>query len=196
MKTILLLLAASLTCTAGLRKGPHSYAVTSRDGDFIFVMNAGPEGKEHAEGFGICYKVLEGGKFKEMWRTTGWWSQWVQLSWDGKHLARVGCWESGDQDDVAFSKSLALALYQEGRLLKEHPISDLLTNPKKVWPTTAGYRWWGASAPGFRSWKGDYFLRTTEGIEFRFSLETGVATLEKKAERNSDAEQDPGGKRD
>lgn len=185
MKIILLLLATMLTGFGGMRQGPHSYATTSRDGDYVFIMSPGPKGEEHAKGFGVCYHVLPGGELKEVWRTSGWWSQWIQLSWDGQDLARVGCWSSGDQDNVADGDSLALALYKEGRLLKQYRVSDLVKDVGKLESTTAGTCWWGLSdrgKPNFRSWMGDYFLRTADGFEYAFDLSSGDIKEAKKAD--------------
>ncbi|WP_411846040.1 hypothetical protein AAFN60_21235 [Roseibacillus persicicus] len=182
MRIILTLLLTVVGCLGGMRKGPHSYAITSRDGDFVFVMNAGPEGLEHERGFGICYKVQAGGKFEEVWRTSGWWSQWIELSWDGKTLARVGCWSSGDQDEVEVGESLALALYRQGKLLKEYKVSDLVEDVDALYPTTAGYEWWGESElgePKFRSWKDDFYLVTKEGVKNSFELSAGSRTITK-----------------
>jgi hypothetical protein len=185
MKITFILLATMLTCFGGMRKGPHSYATTSRDGDYVFIMNPGPEGEELAKGFGVCYRVLPRGELKEVWRTSGWWSQWIELSWDGQHLARVGCWDSGDQDNVAVGDSLALALYKEGRLLKQYRVADLVKDDGKFQVTSAGTCWWALSEhgkPNFRSWMGDYFLRTADGIEYVFELSSGGVKESKTVE--------------
>src|SRR2546423_15301375 len=108
---------------------PRAYVTASRLGRYFFKMI--PE-KWHREGdkyfvdraaFGVAYEVDPEGEFKEIWRTSGWYCFEAFLSEDGKYLVRMGPWNGGREPAKG---DLAVAFYENGKLLKEYSTADLV----------------------------------------------------------------------
>lgn len=166
-------------CWAGLRGPPAPYALTSPGGKFVFTMTPKAKSLTAFGGVGVCHKVAEDGALKEVWRTSGWYSEDLILASDGVTLIRIGSWFSYDQDNGPIEDSLALAFYREGKLLVAYTISDLVKDLKLLVPTTAGTLWasgQGGIVPGT-----EYFrITTVDEITYTFSIATGKMAAENK----------------
>lgn len=136
--------------------------------------------------FGVAYRVMEDGRMTELWRTEGWYAFTVFLSNDGHFLIRMGLWAEGKE---ASKEDLALAFYQDGKLLKEYSTADLIHDKTAVRRSVSHYRWlapeWltevtpgtgaihDAEAKLDLDYEGKFQLRTIEGTIFRFDSKTG-----------------------
>lgn len=134
--------------------------------------------------FGVAYRVDEDGRLIELWRTQGWYTFQAFLSNDGHFLVRMGPWSEGKEASV---EDLAIAFYQDGKLLKDYSTADLLKDKSAVRRTVSHYRW---RAPEFINISpgdnvqvpdtelkldddGIIKLRTSEGTLIQFDSKTG-----------------------
>lgn len=128
---------------------------------------------------GIAYEITASGKLKELWRTSGWYSFQVFLSHDGRHLVRMGPWSVGSEpahDD------LAVAFYQDGKLLKSYSTAELVKDHSKVQRSVSHYTWLADSDSRAADatlhelklgWDNVFTLSTIDGINYRFNATTG-----------------------
>ncbi|MCB1275268.1 hypothetical protein [Prosthecobacter sp.] len=119
---------------------PRVFTSESGSGVFFTMVPArhGKDFKVEREAFGVAYKMDDEGKFKELYRTEGWYSFSVFISRDGQYLVRMGPWSVGRepaQDD------LAVAFYKDGKLLKEYSTAELVRDKSKVVATVSHYFW-------------------------------------------------------
>jgi hypothetical protein len=179
MKLLVLasILILSISSIAGMRRDPVPHAITSPGGHFVFTMAPGPKGEEYSKGFGICYKIKNDGTFAELWRTNGWYSEDLELHYDGDVLARIGTWQSGDQENGEPKNSLAVAFYLKGKEIASYKISDLVKDNTKLKNTTAGLLWLEYKeyqSPTFSSGKKVFQLETVDGKLYKFDINTGA----------------------
>ena len=129
------------------------------------------------EGRGIMYKLESDGRFKELYRTDGWYTYEAYPSSDGRYLVRMGPWNRGQN---VSTKDLAVAFYRDGKLLKQYSTAALVKDPRKVMPSVSHYRWRMAEdeEPGTspRLWNHDrtFTLRTVDGVEYVFDIASGA----------------------
>lgn len=194
MKPFILVAALLLALSpafAGMRRDPVAHAITSPNGRYVFAMIPGPKGAEYAKGHGVCYEVATDGSLKAMWRTEGWYSEGVQLDYDGKVLARIGSWGSGDQEEGMKTSTLAVAFYKEGKLTKSYKVSDLVKDESKLVYTDSGLMWLQYElyvSPAIRPGNG-FQLITLDGIRYRFDMNSGKIFEHSAVKvRNDDAE--------
>jgi hypothetical protein len=150
------------------------FVIVSQDGQCFFKMIPG-KGKWQENkyvvtrmSFGVAYSIDENGNFKELWKTSGWYSSQVFLSDDGQYLVRMGPWNSGNEPKKG---DLAVAFYKNGNLLKEYFTTDLVKDKSKV-KATASHYFWLATDPKL---DGDNVLqlKTMDGIMYQFDATTG-----------------------
>ena len=167
----------SATCFAGMRRDPVPHAITSPGGHFVFTMLPGPKGQEYSGGTGICSKIESDGTLSELWRTSGFYSEDLELHYDGNVLVRIGSWGSGDQEKGDPKDSLAVAFYVKGKEVKRYKVSDLVKDESKLEDTSAGL-WWleydPYRSPSFRPGEDVFQLKTLDGIRYRFDMNTGA----------------------
>lgn len=113
----------------------------------------------------------------EQWRTDGWYSEAIDLHYDGEIIARIGTWSSGDQDEGNPEESLAVAFYKKGELIKSYKVSELTEDQSKLEPhTSAGLQWLDYrlyDSPAFLPGTALFQIITLDGIKYRFDIETG-----------------------
>jgi hypothetical protein len=152
-------------------------------------MLPGPKGQEHSKGTGVCSKVESDGAFTEMWRTSGFYSEDLELHYDGIVLARIGSWGSGDQEEGDPKDSLAVAFYIKGKEVARYKVSDLVKDLSKLKHTSAGL-WWLEyklyESPDFSPGEEIFQLETVDGLRYRFDMNTGAII-------KNNSEQDGGG---
>jgi hypothetical protein len=139
-------------------------------------MLPGTKGQEYSKGTGICSKIESDGRLTEMWRTNGFYSENLELHFDGNVLARIGDWSSGDQENVDPKDSLALALYVKGKEVARYKVSQLVKDESKLMHTTAGLCWLSylrQSPVGFSPGEKIFQLETVDGLRYRFDMNTG-----------------------
>ena len=89
------------------------------------------------EPYGIAYEVLEDGEFKELWRAHGWYASHGYLSRDGRYFVRFGPWATDQENHT----DLAIAFYDQGRLLKQYEVRELIKEPDKLEDSVSHYNW-------------------------------------------------------
>lgn len=87
--------------------------------------------------FGVAYEIGNAGEFKEIWRAKGWYSREGYLSDDGRYFVRLGGWPV----DFEGLTDLAVAFYDQGRLVKQYQIKDLIKNRDALVQTASHYNW-------------------------------------------------------
>lgn len=106
----------------------RSWVKASQSGRYLFKMvpEINLEGEDgdvlKSEAFGVAYKVTRDGKFEELWRTIGWYAPEGYLSDDGRYFVRV---EKEGRDPLKLT-DLALAFYDQGKLIKAYQVRDLV----------------------------------------------------------------------
>lgn len=175
---------------ADVPRGPFAYVATSSSGKYYFEMlpPQWESGVRKNDGFGIAYQLLRDGTNKEMWRTDGWYSLEVFLSEDGSHLVRV---ESEILGHEPSCNDLAVAFYENGKLLKQYSTADLVRDKTKVVATVSYYRWQASDVdrrqemvsgvkvkdelaePRLLWWEKTFRLKTCDGIVYVFDITTG-----------------------
>ncbi|TLD69674.1 hypothetical protein FEM03_17110 [Phragmitibacter flavus] len=189
MKPLLIpaFLFLTIACFGGMRSAPAPYAITSPGGHFVFSMTPGPKGKEYEKGSGICYKVNQDGTFTELWRTSDWYSEDIQLHYDGNVLASVGTWRSGDQE-VDAKDLLAVAFYNKGKQVARYKISDLVKDEEKLVYSEGGLSWLEYElyvSPAFLPGEEVFQIKTVDGIRYRFDINTGEIVDSNKKDADS-----------
>ncbi len=163
------------------------YVKTSQGGEFVFTMV--PAKREFRDkkwviardAFGICYSLTVEGELVEAWRVKGWFSPEIYLSDDGKHLIRMGPWSKGHEPEAS---DLAVAFYQNGKLLKTYSTADLVRRPGTILASVNHYEWLarardaerGESNPDSKlRLEGNrvFHLKTCDLIKYQFDVTTG-----------------------
>ncbi len=94
------------------------------------------------EPFGVAYRLDSDGNLNELYRTKGWYAFQVYLSPSGRYLVRMGPWNRGRRPD---KDDLALAIYDNGILLKSYSTADLVKDHDKVEASVSHYSWQASS---------------------------------------------------
>jgi len=173
---------------------PYPLAAASQCGRCFFKMippRIELQGKKYVttrEVFGVAYTVDNEGNFKELWKTSGWYSFEAFLSEDGQYLIRMGPWNRGHEPNKG---DLAVAFYKNGNLLKEYSVVDLVKDKSKVQATASHYFWLARYLRNKKPEDGPendlrldaqnvFHLKTIDGIMYQFDATTGEI---KKAEK-------------
>jgi hypothetical protein len=167
---------------------PVAYVTAASPGFAYFRMVPRPYDESgHLNGFGIAYRVGPDGADEELWRTEGWYSSEVFLSFDGQYLVAMGPWSSGHEPK---NEDLAVSFYRNGKLLKQYSTADLVKDKTKVSASVSHYRWLArdvdssalrnrAADPALVesqlrvSWDNIFYLKTCDGILYQFDMTTG-----------------------
>jgi hypothetical protein len=158
---------------------PYPWVTTSKNEQVLFKMV--PQKWHWAENdkkmvvdqeaFGVAYSIDENGDFQELWRTEGWYSFGGLISDDGRYFVRAGPWAS-DQEKFT---DLAIAFYDQGKLLKEYQVHELIKDTNCLEHSISHYQWTAfvQSKPnGFDSHP-YYQLVMIDKTSYRFNYETG-----------------------
>ena len=149
MKTFpIIVLAASLVFSAigfaDSPAAPTAWMGTSQNGSYLFKMvpeevklEDNREVGIQRQAFGVAYSLSEKGELNELWRTEGWYAFEGRISDDGKYFVRFGPWA----DDLKGHTDLAIAFYDQGKLVKEYQVRHLIKDAKALDYSTSHYRW-------------------------------------------------------
>lgn len=133
------------------------------------------------DSFGICYSLTEEGELVEAWRVRGWFSPEIYLSDDGKHLIRIGPCTKGHEPEAG---DLAVAFYQNGKLLKSYSTADLVRRPGTILSSVSHYDWLARTRDAVRGesdpdsklrLEGNkiFHLKTCDLIKYQFDVTDG-----------------------
>ena len=177
----------ALTVDADSPAPERPRATTSQSGRIVFTMIPAKwdfrDGKrvQACDPFGICYSLTDEGKLVEKWKVSGWYSFEVFLSEDGRYLIRMGPWNRGRKPKA---DDLAVAFYQDGKLLKKYSTADLVRRPEAILASTSHYEWLARARSAIRGeidpdaelrLDGDkvFHLKTCDLIKYQFDVTTG-----------------------
>jgi hypothetical protein len=175
---VLCLIVAAATARADEEVAPHAYVATAAGGDYYFRMVpepvAGPYDPQTIPGTGRAYRVTDRETDEALWSTSGWYAFKVLLSYDGRYLVRIGNWPRGR---APAAEHLAIAFYDQGKLLAAYSTKDLILAPERLLPSVGHYEFL-AEPPAFLEPAGGYALRlvTADGVEYVFDVQTGAVT--------------------
>ncbi len=152
-KTIFILLILGLMNTPAFadREGlPKDYQRDVDGGKYVFVMLAQHEyevahNKKLREMYSKSGLYLQGSK-EPIW-TVGWYAS-VHIDSAGRFLVREGPWPGlvgvsllpGSPSEKSLEQ-LAVAFYDQGKLIKKYLIRDLIKNRKKLKSSVSHFRW-------------------------------------------------------
>jgi hypothetical protein len=160
---------------------PVPYVAVAPRGAAYFKMIPRPGGKWE-DGFGIAYRLRQDGSDEELWRTDGWYSFEVFLSYDGDYLVAMGPWNAGHEPG---KEDMAVAFYRRGKLLRQYSTADLVKDKSKVRASVSHYMWLARDVGRFPEAKKDteaelrifcdntFRLKTCDGIVYEFDMTTG-----------------------
>ena len=129
------------------------------------------------EGRGIMYKLESDGRFKELYRTDGWYTYEAYPSSDGRYLVRMGPWNRGQN---VSTKDLAVAFYRDGKLLKQYSTAALVKDTQKVRSSVSHYFWRmgedgePGDAPRLSDHDRTFTLRTIDSVDYVFDIASGA----------------------
>jgi hypothetical protein len=184
MKTLAILSCAlAMTASSLLADSPAPqvpYVAVAPRGAAYFKMI--PREAKWGDGFGIAYRLRRDGSDEELWRTDGWYSFEVFLSYDGDYLVAMGPWSIGHEPS---KEDLAVAFYRRGKLLRQYSTADLVKDKSKVRASVSHYMWLARDIERFPetkkdpeselsvSWDNTFRLKTCDGIVYEFDMTTG-----------------------
>lgn len=153
----------------------HSYEQPSPDGKYIFVMLA----KSRNRGASIdtlnkkykhsgLYKT--GGPAKALW-TVNWYAPQVHVSSDGKHLVRIGRKALSSINKQPDMTQLALAFYENGKVLSKYLIEDLVQDPNRLTKSGDSFLW--SKRIAFDDASGRLSVTLVTGQDVVFNVKSG-----------------------
>ncbi len=155
---------------------PYPWVITSAGGKYLFKMVPAKQREEDGESvvereaFGVAFKITEDGKFEEIWQTNGWYTFGGFLSEDGRYFIRFGPWAS----DKKKHTDLAIAFYDQGALLMEYQVRELIKQPDMLEYSVSHYEWRPAiqtEPDGFQD--GIFHLVMIDKTTYDFDYKTG-----------------------
>jgi hypothetical protein len=176
----LMLLALPSTAFADSPAPPRDYSVVTESGEFVFVMLAREELSAYNQvGFirrdeELRQKYSQSGLYRNdgsstpLW-TVDWYSFSVEISSDGRHLAKFGPWAgSGDYGE------LAIAFNEDAKEIASYRVDQLVTIP--FYPflphSKSHYEWLKTSE--FDDKQGTLDIETMSGERYTFNIATGM----------------------
>lgn len=180
---LLLLLVLGLATTTLLADSPARpipYVATSAEGGSRFYFRMSPDLRDpsnETKASGVAYEIQPNGKDKVLWRTSGWYSFNVFLSWNAEYLAALGPWNEGREPK---KEDVAITFFRNGKLLKQYSTVDLVRDLSKVRVTASHYDWlaWHILPVGLdavpRVMIDTFYLKTCDGIVYEFDMTTGA----------------------
>ena len=145
----------------------REHTVFSQNKQFLITLT--PSEPYEDKGSGKAYRVEKKGTVF-LWNVD-WFARRVFLSNNGTNLVRMGPWAS--KRDLS---DLAVAFYENGRLLKEYRVADLIQDPASVQRTASHYFWQDRdrlTPLGLSSGDREFKVRTIEGVTYTFDVATG-----------------------
>jgi hypothetical protein len=174
----LMLLALPSTAFADSPAPPRDYSVVTESGEFVFVMLAREElsvynqvgfirrDEELRQIYPKSGLYRNDGSSTPLW-TVDWYSFSVEVSSDGRHLAKYGPWAQGYGE-------LALAFYEDGKEIASYRVDQLVTIP--FYPflphSKSHYEWLKTSENDDK--QGTLEIETMSGDRYTFNIASGT----------------------
>lgn len=164
------------TAHADKIRAPWPYIVQTETGTAYFKMvpdsgQAVGKDAQGPNGHGAFYVVSPSEGDTVKWQVKGWYAYRVFVSRDGRYLVRLGNWPEGRAPS---RRDLAVAFYDNGRLLKSYSTAELIKKPERIQATAGHYPYLGDTEPHWLA-DGDsiFALETADGSHYRFDAKTG-----------------------
>ena len=106
------------------------------------------------------------GSNKPLW-TVNWYAFDVEISSDGKYLARWGPWPLSNN-----YSELALAFYEEGREISKYRVNELVAIPELLPHSVSHYMW--VKSASFDDQNNLLFVETENGEKYTFDITNGA----------------------
>jgi hypothetical protein len=142
---------------------------------YYFKMSPDPKSPYgRKNGYGYAYKIQLGEQDKLLWKTEGWFADFVFLSYNGKDLVRIG---NTPVEPYPSADQLAVAFYHEGVLVKSYSTADLIKSSPKGWSSEDYpfllYNTLKLVDLGGQPVTEGFEMTTVEGTKYRFRLADG-----------------------
>lgn len=150
--------------------GPHDHVHESENHEYLFVMLSP---YQQGQAWDVRRQYAISGLYEKtdhtmpLW-TVEWYSNGVEVANDGKYLVRWGPWASSS--DTSF-RTLAVAFYRYGRLLRAYCVRNLVKEPTKLPYSTSHYGWLARST--FDAQANRLLLETVLHEQYLFDVTTG-----------------------
>ena len=194
MRLLIILLFTCSTLLADSEAMPTPRVTVSENAQYIFKQLPSLRDKDYkviGEPWGAAYELQNDGTFRELWRVEGWYAWTMYLSNDGRYLVRMGNWAHGSEPSP---RNLAVAFYDNGKLLADYSTADLVKDKTKVRASVSHYVWLSyqvyrlEDGPESRlleprpklDYANKFYLKTCDGISYTFDATTGKIIEEKK----------------
>ena len=150
---------------------PYPWILTADKGHVFFAMYPPPAHSKNNDGAkGICYRLEPDGSVKELWRISGWYMFGGYLSRSGEYLVRLGPWA----EDLTHHSDLAVAIYKNGKLVKEYRVNELIKNLDALEYSASHYSWLPGRQSGPNQFIDNQFMLTLiDKTIYSFNLDTG-----------------------
>lgn len=155
---------------------PRPWVVTSKYGNHLFKMVPGKgrwDGAEYItdrEPLGVAYTIQDDGELQALWRAEGWYTFEGYLSRDGRYFVRIGPWASDQEEHT----DLAIAFYDQGKLVKQYEVRELIKKPDLLEHSVSHYTWRPEIQTDPTGFLGESFhLVMVDKTAYRFDYKTG-----------------------
>jgi len=132
-KIISLIFALLLCDLSAGSPSPTSYVVQGWNSECFFLMRSSFEGKKFL-GIGTCYEIKEDGTFEKLWQIEGEYSfeGRIFLGGEGKKLVRIVdiFQPQPDPEGAKLAQQTALQFYNEGKLIKQVSVNEVVDTSK------------------------------------------------------------------
>ena len=152
---------------------PYSYQKIVGNDQYVFVMlteYSDPLISSAGKQYFSSGLYTNDGSNVPIW-TIDWYAPIVYVSSDGEHLARIGCCPSLKNSNKPDIQELAVAFYENGKLLKRYPISDLINNPSGLPKSVSHFQW--DKDVSFDDTLSELTIITTEDNKYVFNVKSG-----------------------
>lgn len=127
---------------------------------------------------GIAYVLDDNGELKELWRMEGSYHYEGYISNDGRYLVGLGPRSGDDQEQYS---DQAIAFYEQGRLLKDYRVNQLIKDEKKLEHSVSHYDWTPekqTQPTGFHPFReqSSFHLVMVDKTAYNFETATGKIT--------------------
>lgn len=157
---------------------PYSYKIEVGGGKYVFIMlaeHSKPLSTSTGKQYASSGLYLNDGSDNPIW-TIDWYALKIYISSDSKHLVRMGEWPSLGKWRMPNVQQLAVAFYENGRLLKQYYIADLISRPLFLPRSVSHFTW--KKKELFNDGQGRLTIVTEENTEYVFDIKSGELIID------------------
>jgi hypothetical protein len=174
----ILLFALTQLTLADSEIGPRERVTVAQGGLCFFTMIPAVEewdGNRYRTikpAFGVAYRLEPNGNIKTLWKTKGWYSSQIFMTYDGEYLVAMGPWSKGHESAEG---DLAVSFYKRGELLRSYSTAELVLDHSKVEATVSHYFWRSYDPENTMKLErnNQFKIRTIDEVLYTFDVTTG-----------------------